>query len=117
MPDNIPILDERVFATLQEDVGPSSAVILVQSLKEEIRNSEILLQAYAQDRNMRLLENQAHALKSAARSFGALRLGEVCRALEGEAKDGAPQTILANRLLQFQQVSSESLTALEGLVN
>jgi len=113
MGEDLPILDKRVLATLTRDVGETSAAFLIESLKVEIRSSERQLLGFAESNNMPGLENQAHALKSAVRSFGAMRLGALCMALEASAKleNNGPEieALLAN----FNSVATVTIAAFD----
>ena len=105
-----PLLDKPVLDRLAAEVGEESAAFLLDSLKKEIRNSGCELLQHASSGDLEQLEIQAHALKSAARSFGAMRLGEACQAIEFAAKgNGVPE--IDGLLNQFQLVSEETLEA------
>ncbi|MFC4348672.1 Hpt domain-containing protein [Kordiimonas lipolytica] len=110
MGGQIPLLDMPVLDRLAAEVGKESAAFLLDSLKQEIRNSGCELMQHASVGDLEQLEIQAHALKSAARSFGAMRLGEACQAIEYAAKaDGSPE--IEGLLSQFQIISEETLEA------
>lgn len=104
----MPLLDRRVLDRLALDVGLETTQMLLASLKTEIESSGRKLSEHFAERDTRLLENQAHALKSAARSFGALQLGESCLAIE-EAARTADFSKLTSLMREFQQVSSATL--------
>ena len=104
----LPLVDKPVLDRLTADVGEESAAFLLTSLKKEIQKSGSELAAFAAGGDYQQLEVQAHALKSAARSFGALRLGEACQALEQAAKNKSdPERLLS----QFEAISQETLQA------
>lgn len=127
----LPIFDRSAWDQLSSDVGPDSVVILLASLKNEIRMGEAAMQDYLQASDMALLENQAHALKSAARTFGALRLGELCFAIEKYAKafkesgtessfdsqsdSMVRRTQLAALLAEFKELSEASMAVLDDI--
>lgn len=108
-----PLLDKPVLDRLAAEVGEESAAFLLDSLRKEIQNSGCELAQHASVGNYEQVEVQAHALKSAVRSFGALRLGEACQAIEYAAK--AEQTPELDGLLsQFKVISEETLEAFSG---
>lgn len=113
MEGQLPILDATVLAKLKADVGDDAAVFLIDSLIKEIRSAQTTLTEYVRTNDMHLLENQAHALKSATRSFGALRLGAICAALEEGAKTGAAETLIKGLLADFVSVSEDSVAAFD----
>tara|TARA_R110002096_G_scaffold328994_3_gene522964 strand:+ start:749 stop:1096 length:348 start_codon:yes stop_codon:yes gene_type:complete len=106
--EKMPLLDRKALDRLVLDVGLETTQMLLASLKTEIESSGRKLSEYFAVRDRRLLENQAHALKSAARSFGALQLGESCLALE-EAARSSDFSKLTSLMREFQQVSAATL--------
>ncbi len=110
--ENFSVLDKSVLNRLIADVGKDTAVLLLQSLKKEIENATVSLDEYLQTRDMAQLENQAHALKSAVRSFGAMRLGACCLALEEAGKHGIEPVEIKKMIQDFESVSVETLSAL-----
>lgn len=110
MGGQIPLVDKPVLDKLAMEVGEESAAYLLDSLKNEIRQSGCELSQHATSGNLEQLEVQAHALKSAVRSFGALRLGEACQEIEAAAKaERAPD--MDGLIAKFQAVSEETLEA------
>ena len=107
MPDH-PILDQQVLNGLIADVGEETATMLLQSLTREIEGSRDKLETYLVDEDLALFENQAHALKSAARSFGAIRLGESCLSLELAAKEKALSK-MTELMPEFRATVTETL--------
>lgn len=112
---HLPLLERPILAKLEVDVGAESAAFLIQSLKDEIRTGQSVLVQYAADDDMHQLETQAHALKSAARSFGALRLGAACMAIEEQARSATGKQVLGALLDEFGEVSAATLAAFEEL--
>lgn len=110
MGGQLPLVDKPVLDRLAAEVGEESASFLLNSLMQEIRDSGSELVQHASVGDLNQLEIQAHALKSAARSFGAMRLGEACQALEFAAK-GDASAELARLLDQFRAISEETLEA------
>lgn len=110
MGGHVPLVDKPVLDKLAAEVGAESAAYLLDSLKDEIISSGSKLTVHASSGDFDLLEVQAHALKSAVRSFGALRLGDACQAIEHAAKtESTPQ--LDGLLKDFQTISAETLEA------
>ena len=107
-----PVLDREVLKGLITDVGKDTADMLLQSLTREIEGSKDKLEAYLVDENIPLFENQAHALKSAARSFGAIRLGECCLSLELAAKEKALPK-MTELMPEFRIIVSATLKAFQ----
>lgn len=111
----LPVLDKKILAKLCSDLGEESADFLIKSLVKEIHNSEAVIVEYADTRNMHMLENQAHALKSAVRSFGALKLGADCLALEESAKAGKNASEIAKLIADFKFTAAETLKVFANL--
>lgn len=107
-----PLLDQAVYDRMVADVGAETAKMLLESLKGEIKNSRDKLEAYLSDKDIALFENQAHALKSAARSFGAMQLGESCLSLEMAAKDKALGRMI-DLMVEFRVTVSATLKEYE----
>jgi len=113
MVGELPLLDQDVLDRLKSDVGPESAAILLTSLKAEILNGQAKLAVYVSTGDMHMLETQSHALKSAARSFGAMQLGGICRQLELSAKEKAAIALQQGLLSQFNDISRKTLDVLK----
>lgn len=110
MGGHMPILDKPVLDRLTADVGEESAAFLTSSLKNEITRTRDALEDLAAKGELEQVEIQAHALKSAARSFGAMRLGETCYAIEQAAK-ASQQIEVDGLLVELKSVSAETITA------
>lgn len=108
MPEQKPLLDKTILDRLALDVGDETTQMLIDSLKTEIETSEHKLVEHLSKKDYRLMENQAHALKSAARSFGALQLGDSCLALEEAARAADFQT-LDSLMQDFKTISAATL--------
>ncbi|NVJ98803.1 MAG: Hpt domain-containing protein [Alphaproteobacteria bacterium] len=110
MGGHTPLVDKPVLDRLAAEVGKESAAFLLDSLKAEIKSTGSKLAVHANTGDLEMLEVQAHALKSAVRSFGAMRLGDACQALEFAAKAEALPD-LDGLLNQFNEISEETLAA------
>lgn len=111
---------EVVFDTdkLQQMVGNNPAVLL-RLLSKFVDNSELrhqeLREAYQQG-DLTAIGTLAHSIKSAARSVGAMQLGQICEQLELRAKSGAPiqpEAGLDVLLTDFDSALGQALTAIE----
>ena len=110
--DTYPVFDESVFARMKSDVGEDVAFMLLGSLKGEIEKGVAALRQHFTEQDYHMLENQAHALKSAVRSFGAMRLGEACLALETAGKEKLSWEAIELQLADFESISKETLSLL-----
>ena len=110
MGGHMPLLDQPILDRLTADVGEESAIFLINSLKQEIVRTGKALAEHASKGDLEQVEIQAHALKSAARSFGALRLGEACLAIE-EAARASRTPEVSGLMKQFRSVSADTIAA------
>ncbi|TNE67081.1 MAG: Hpt domain-containing protein [Alphaproteobacteria bacterium] len=108
-----PLVDRPVLNRLTADVGKESAAFLLSSLRREIESSGAALREHLDAGELDQLEIKAHALKSAARSFGAMRLGEICLALEDAARTEREVPEIERLLAKFYAVSTETLLAFD----
>ena len=107
------LLDGEVVRELEGDVGSDMLPILLQSLRNEIVSADKAMTAYLVEGEIRLLRNQAHALKSAARSFGMLRLGEACFDIETATTGELDLETVDTLLAAFRIVANSSLEKLD----
>jgi HPt (histidine-containing phosphotransfer) domain-containing protein len=92
VPDSAPAIDVSVLESL---IGLDPAVILEFLLDFQISTAKIamaLKSAHADGHPVRVSQ-QAHKLKSSARSVGALALGELCEQIETAGKAGNTETL------------------------
>jgi CheY-like chemotaxis protein/HPt (histidine-containing phosphotransfer) domain-containing protein len=91
---------------LEDLVGNDPAVILdlLQGFRDNVGRSAELLKAACSVGDMNTTIEQAHRLKSSARTVGALVLGALCEEIETAGKAGASDT-LAQLLPAFERVS------------
>ena len=87
MTETLPLLDQGTLQSLKCDVGEKTFGLLVASMRRELSNGDSDLRAACEASDWSALERQAHALKSASRTFGAERLGQACERLEAAARD------------------------------
>jgi PAS domain S-box-containing protein len=107
-----PVFDPTMLASL---VGNNPAIQrrlqakFLANVEQQMRE----LQAAGEASDVRTIAQIAHALKSAARSVGALQLGELCELLEQAGRAGDLQTI--HRLLaQFGQAQKAATKAIDA---
>lgn len=103
-----PLKDETVIDRLRLDVGEEVLPMLEQAFKGEIETSADTLKRSLAASDLALFETTAHALKSAAASFGAMQLSDICRELEMSAKDNASEERLALLLEHFGAVVNQT---------
>ena len=113
MPGKLPILDRKIFGALCDNVGEAAAARLTESLKAEIRVNGKKMCAFADSADMGSLETLAHGLKSAVRSFGALKLGGVCALLEENARSEQDAGQIGKQLVLFKAAAADTIAALE----
>jgi len=113
MAETLALVDQNVIDQLAEDVGAETLPVLIASLKREIAGAQAALPGNLAAGDKEQLEISAHALKSAARSFGAMQLGEACLALEEAARDGAGEETLHALMDKFLARAEETLAAFE----
>lgn len=101
-----PILDQTVIKTLQVEMG-MDVLPLLQQLTDSIAHQLNEFQALAVAAEFEQLRRQAHRLKGESFQMGAMRIGELCQALEAEAK--------AERLDQVSPLLAQLTTALADL--
>lgn len=87
-----PVIDENTFGELLETTGADFVGELVGTFLDEAPQMLAALRAAQASASADAFRRAAHSLKSNANTFGALRLGELARALElgGLAADAAP---------------------------
>ena len=110
MGGHMPLLDKPVLDRLTADVGEESAAFLIGSLKNEINRTGDALEVLTAKGDLEQVEIQAHALKSAARSFGAMQLGETCYEIEQAAK-AACKAKVEGLLGELKAVSADTISA------
>lgn len=104
MNSGAPLKDETVIDRLRLDVGEEVLPMLQQAFKGEIETSADTLEKSLAASDLALFETTAHALKSAAASFGAIQLSDICRELEMSAKAKASKEQLTPLLENFGSV-------------
>ncbi|MBO6504226.1 MAG: Hpt domain-containing protein [Kordiimonadaceae bacterium] len=108
MNSDTPYKDDTVIERLKQDVGEEVLPMLEQAFKGEIETSADTLKRSLAASDLALFETTAHALKSAAASFGAMQLSDICRELEMSAKDNASEDRLTLLLKNFGAVVKQT---------
>lgn len=92
-----PVLDPSALEAMAREVGAAVMPRLLEVFRDECRNRSKTLLALpdTQAKAATLIAREAHALKSAAASFGCLRLAELARAIDALAKQGETARVLA----------------------
>lgn len=103
-----PLKDQAVIERLKLDVGEDVLPMLEQAFKGEIETSAVTLQKSLAVSDLALFETTAHALKSAAASFGAMQMSDVCREMELAAKESAPADQLQELFDTFGAVAAQT---------
>jgi HPt (histidine-containing phosphotransfer) domain-containing protein len=104
------VIDAATFAELQDTAGADFVAELVGTFLEEAPQMLAEMRAAQAAASAEAFRRAAHSLKSNSNTFGALRLGEMARALElgGLVSDAAPIDALQ---AEYQRVA----LALQGL--
>ncbi|WP_207540126.1 ATP-binding protein [Sabulicella rubraurantiaca] len=105
-----PLLDRETLEELRAAVGPGRLPRLVALFIDESRNRAQRMQS---QRDPRVLEDEAHALKAAAATFGAAALRDAARALE-EACRTASREELTSRAAEFPGLVERTALAFPG---
>jgi HPt (histidine-containing phosphotransfer) domain-containing protein len=105
-----PVIDEQVFAELQDSAGADFVVELVDTFLEDAPQGLAALRAAVVAGDEPGFRRHAHSLKSNGATFGALAFADAARALEqtplAELGDAAPARVEALTSL-FDAVAAE----------
>lgn len=111
-PRSKPILfDETLFRSVAEDVGPDVFGTLVESFLTEAEERRTAIRDAAARGDYAMARLNAHALKSAAGSFGAMQLAAESEILERLAGDSTAQAFEA-ALEPFERALSAALACI-----
>jgi len=88
--DGLPLVDMAVVADLRESVGDDDEFVreLVETYVAEGEGHLEALAAAAADGDAAAAVRPSHTLKSSSASVGAMRLSEICRAIEAATREG-----------------------------
>ncbi|RMF13019.1 MAG: PAS domain S-box protein [Alphaproteobacteria bacterium] len=81
---------DAVLENLREDIGEVALERLIERFLGEAQERREAIGASLADRDLEAVEISAHALKSAARTLGAMGIGDAAEALETSARSGDP---------------------------
>jgi len=117
--EDLALCNMKTLRALEAEVGAAVLPVLVSSLCEEIQTSRENFKTYFSKEAWQSLEVEAHALKSAALSFGAERLSQACRELEFTAKSqiqsGTKHDDIRKLISSFETHASALLEELKPL--
>ena len=107
-------IDPVTFANLVEMTGGEMDFVdeLVDTFLEDGRNQVDALQAALAGGEAEALVRPAHSLKTGSLSVGALRLGELCRALEEDARRPGAVADAADRVAEIRTALAAAAEAL-----
>lgn len=88
----LPLVDEGIWRTLQEEVGEDLELI-AQLYLEKLPERLTELERLASRDELEELKLGAHQLKGSSRNLGALRLAGVCQALEQLSRSGEREAV------------------------
>lgn len=91
----LPVIDWSALDRLAEQTDPSILPSLVATYLTEVGNRRIRMADGLSRRDWNVLEREAHALKSASHSFGAVRLAELLEAIEQACVRGDTESAAA----------------------
>lgn len=111
----LPFLDHAILNQLVNDVSKEAMTSLLLSLHTEIANTYIKLQECVAQEDMAKVALYAHALKSAAGGFGAMRLSNLCNMIEEGVRTQSSQDVLNSYLALFNDVVVETQAALAAV--
>ena len=109
------LLDIGTFNQLFRDTGAEVLPGIFSLFVDECRQRLITMSEAHGDRDAKILEDQAHALKSSSGSFGAIKLAAVAREIEKAASDGDIAALDKN-ISQLEALVERSLEALQALI-
>lgn len=97
--ESIALINLDELEKLRSDIGDENMVAALNALNDELLNRQKTLSEACIDRNFTRLSEEAHALKSCAVSFGALRLASLVKQLEVQAIDANPEAFTLAELV------------------
>ncbi len=105
------MIDENEIDRLVADIGLDDFKMLLDAFLKEYNSKIKSLKSNLNTTNHDLLELDSHTLKSLARTFGAIELGEACSQLEQAAKHREK----ANYHEFFEAIQTSGNRAVEAL--
>lgn len=114
-PETSHLLDTGTFNQLYRDTGGEVLPAIFSLFVDECRQRLVTMNEAHRNRDEKILEDQAHALKSSSGSFGAIKLEAVAREIEKAAKEG-DFTVLDRNVSRLEALVEQSLEALQALI-
>lgn len=108
------LLDRDCLDGVASAVGADVFATLLASFITELGETTANIAAAEADGRRDLVETQAHGLKSAAFTFGAIQLGECCLALEDAARSGESGDAVSALISAVHATASATRAAIEG---
>jgi two-component system capsular synthesis sensor histidine kinase RcsC len=107
-------LSPSLLEQLEQDVGAELFADLLQRFARELQARCSRLSTAALDNDRHALERESHALKSAARSYGAGAVADVAAAIESYARDdrAAAAALLVQTLPELATAAQQSIERL-----
>ena len=111
---NESVIDQAVYADLQDTAGEEFVAELVDTFLEEAPGMLGELRSARAESHAERFRRAAHSLKSNSNTFGALKLGMLARELELKGLDADPARDAAT-LDAVEAAYARAATALKGL--
>lgn len=107
-------MSASLLEQLEQDVGPALFGDLLRRFGVELEARCARMSQAAADGDGATLERESHALKSAARSYGASAVADVAAAIEAYARDGraSAAAVLVQTLPELARAAHESIERL-----
>ena len=109
-----PVIDQAVYAELQDTAGAEFVAELVDTFLEEAPGMLAELRSARADAHAERFRRAAHSLKSNGNTFGALKLAALARELELKGLDADPKRDAA-ALAALEVEYARAARALKGL--
>lgn len=109
--DQPSILDQSVLDSMTAGISSADVDMLLSSLEREITLTYQMINEARAGNDWHMLEVKAHALKSAAASFGAMRLSAVCLSIEHNAQTERDNEGLEKQCLELVTVINDTRSA------
>jgi two-component system sensor histidine kinase/response regulator len=106
------LLDDQVLCTLREDLPPDLYPGVLTTFVEDARRRLVAMEAAVGAGDLVAVSREAHAIKGAAATFGALSLQAAAAELESAGKGDRLEAIRAG-LPSFIQVARDTITLIE----
>jgi CheY-like chemotaxis protein/HPt (histidine-containing phosphotransfer) domain-containing protein len=85
-----PTLDQKVYAVLRRELGPSAAK-LMQKFNKRLSTRMEEIQVAFDDKDLDGIQRAGHKLKGMGKQYGAMALAHLCQTLEDIAFEGQPK--------------------------